>query len=299
MNSIYLTEKYNNVSEPSTNTAPALRRRRKARKQPVAETNTAAALRSTTGTETMPKPNSYRRWSEYEQYLLLEGLETYGPRELESITEVVGTRSRDEVKCAIKYWKAQSALHSMTITFNINRKDFNKKTGKGRMRNFKAVDGVELWIEVMLKRLGKTGGKEAFLAVADMVKMIAGFEALPTVEEADGIDFRELYLWLAETLGGQPIRSLTLATSAFLTQCTRNLSKQAADNQWPRTKAALSRIVDNVWCPQNVRSYSKRPPDPSKQPFVDNCMLGLLVTPGINSVGLDKERLLFHQTTCS
>ncbi|XP_039277407.1 uncharacterized protein LOC120348757 [Nilaparvata lugens] len=249
-------------------------------------------VRGRGGGEETGMRNCYKRWTEKERKLLLAGLEAHGPRDLAKITEVVGTRNRHEVMCAIKYWKAEAMKVNIKNIYSLNRMNYrNKCKGRGRFaqRNYRLVDGIELWMEMLSKRLRKIG-KGGLSNLAAIMKMIASFEALPTVEEADGIDFRELYLWLAEVIGGQPMRSLSVPTAEYLSQCTRDLSKTAADNKWPRYTSVLSRVVNETWSPLQSKSYSSGTDVP------DNMhMDAVLQYPGINAVGIDMNPLDNHQ----
>lgn len=162
------------------------------------------------------------RWSDEEKIKLIKGLRRHGYK-FKDIAEEIPSRSPLEVLYCLKYWKRIACIESIksakTAKYRLKRKVIpTKKRSITAQITFDNLTSIEAWIDCFSKQLtsSKTSDSEGVYALSNLFLTIATLEAHPDPDDADGLDFRELYLWIHNLLNGQPMRKLSYNMMRFI-----------------------------------------------------------------------------------
>lgn len=145
-------------------------------------------------------------WTKDEKFYLLLALKTFGMHNIKKIQEYVSTKSLDETKAAVDYFKHIAIQHPV---FEKRREVVKSKfTRKPRVP-------LACWAQLLTDALNFN---ELRTETATAVRLIADLEKIPSPVCTDTIDFRQVYHQIANALEGKAVAP-DLATTAILYKC--------------------------------------------------------------------------------
>lgn len=169
-------------------------------------------------------------WTEAEKYRFIKSLKIHGPEDIKTIDEDVVTRSYEEIKAAIEYCIRRAEQLRKNSTNKVEQ-----KTKRPKRTNTPLVD----WGKLLTDNLSYN---ELRTETPTALHMIADLERIPPPECTDGIDFRQVYHQIANTMEGKPLNA-DLGTAAVLHKCL--IETALSSKAFIRT-AALRNIINNI-----------------------------------------------------
>ncbi|CAB3363484.1 Hypothetical predicted protein [Cloeon dipterum] len=193
------------------------------------------------------KLNQERLWTTKEKEMLLLGLRLYGTSNYEQLQQFVPRRSMIELR---------------------NFLQMHKLEGMWKPKNPEAEAPIDLWLEALGAKdrggcLNAGNSKE----ISQQLKLIAVCERHPPPEKCEGVDFKELYYYLATVLSGTHPRHISLESAQLIFHCCLWLASMTVDQDLSTPKNFLNKVNASRDGVQIKNTYSKHalmvPPEDS------------------------------------
>ncbi|XP_075228498.1 uncharacterized protein LOC142328596 isoform X2 [Lycorma delicatula] len=205
------------------------------------------------------------RWTDEEKKKLLKCLEKYGYQDIEKIAAEIPTRTPLDILFSIRYWKRLAVevntrsihiakLHSR---MNLHKKTCDKQAVDTRRPCNEALSNTESWVDFFEKKLVKDDGSEGVYGLSNIFLTVSKFEAHPQPEEADGLDFQELYLWLNDLINGKPMKQLPGPMMKFIADTFTEISESSKASDMLCQLSHINRTIFHSWKPTHIRTYKR------------------------------------------
>lgn len=156
----------------------------------------------------IPADERIKEWTKNEIFDLLQTIKVFGSREITQIGENIPTKSTDQIKKAIEYYKEKA---------NVQVDRTVKKKKNPAKKNYSKRPPVPLnsWAKLLQDSLSFN---ELHTETATALRLIAEFDNIPAAKNTDNIDFRNVYHSIANALEGKAIPDNT-PLAAIINKC--------------------------------------------------------------------------------
>ncbi|PZC79745.1 hypothetical protein B5X24_HaOG215836 [Helicoverpa armigera] len=174
-----------------------------------------------------------RGWTQAEKYNLIQALKAGGLNNMELIQESVPTRTAEELKAGLAYYKSVALQHPLLTALE------EKKKPKKKSSNRRKANGPILqWQQQLANALEPD---QLRTETATAVRMLAEAEDIPAKELTGNIDFRKVYHQIANALEGRAI-DFDAGTTAVLQKCLMDTAMRSKAHLNPKMKDFLKKI---------------------------------------------------------